>query len=78
MKPTLLVTIGMNNLVERRSGRMFEEVNFELQLLADEATLQNAEEIYNDMIDQMCAEHDMQMYACHSYDLDAEFYGKGN
>jgi len=54
---------------------MYEEVNFELQLLADEVKLQNEEEIYNDMIDQMCAEHDMQMYACYSYDLDAEFYG---
>jgi len=75
MNPTLLVIIGMNSLVERRSGRMYEEVNFELQLLADEVKLQNEEEIYNDMIDQMCAEHDMQMYACYSYDLDAEFYG---
>lgn len=50
-------------------------INAELQ---DVAFTQQQEEIdlqYEDFLDIMNAEHDMMMYACHSYDEDAIFYG---
>jgi hypothetical protein len=50
-------------------------INAELQTVA---FTQQQEEInlqYEDFLDTMNAEHDMMMYACHSYDEDAIFYG---
>ncbi len=50
-------------------------INAELQ---DVALTQQQEEIdltYQDFLDTMNAEHDMMMYASHSYDEDAIFYG---
>jgi uncharacterized membrane protein YcgQ (UPF0703/DUF1980 family) len=50
-------------------------INAELQ---DVAFTQQQEEIdltYQDFLDTMNAYHDMMMYASHSYDEDAIFYG---
>jgi uncharacterized membrane protein YcgQ (UPF0703/DUF1980 family) len=50
-------------------------INAELQ---DVAFTQQQEEInlqYEDFLDTMNAYHDMMMYASHSYDEDAIFYG---
>ena len=50
-------------------------INAELQ---DVAFMQQQEEIdltYQDFLDTMNAYHDMMMYASHSYDEDAIFYG---
>lgn len=50
-------------------------INAELRTVA---FMQQQEEIdltYQDFLDTMNAENDMMMYACHSYDEDAIFYG---
>lgn len=57
---------------------MIDDVNFELQILADEAKLEKIQEQYDEMVEEMMFNHNMETYASNSYDLDAEFYGKGN
>ena len=50
-------------------------INDELQTVA---FMQQEEQInltYLEFLDTMNAYHDMMMYACHSYDEDAIFYG---
>lgn len=51
------------------------QINAELQILAQEQLDLVVEDRYNDMMDELCAFHDMMMYASHSYDQDAEAYG---
>ena len=53
----------------------YDVINAELADLADIEREALVEAEYESFIDAMCAEHDMQMYACHSYDLDAIDYG---
>jgi len=33
-------------------------------------------ELEEESLDRMMAEHEQMLYACMSYDLDAEYYGK--
>ena len=51
-------------------------VNFLLQDLAAQSQEDAAELAYEEYLDAICAEHDAQMYAAHSYDLDAVAYGQ--
>lgn len=50
-------------------------INAELQTVAFMQQEEEIELTYQDFLDTMNAEHDMMMYACHSYDEDAIFYG---
>ena len=51
-------------------------VNVELAVLADIERLDRVEDQYDEMVEAMCSEHDMMMYACHSYDEDCVYYGE--
>ena len=53
-----------------------EDVNLELQLLADEAKIERVQMEYDLLMEEMMLGHEMQMYASHSYDLDAAFFGE--
>lgn len=50
-------------------------VNAELQTVAFMQQEEAIELTYQDFLDTMNAYHDMMMYASHSYDEDAIFYG---
>ena len=50
-------------------------INAELRTVAFMQQQEEIELTYQDFLDTMNAEHDMMMYACHSYDEDAIFYG---
>lgn len=58
----------------------FEDVN----ILCQEIAAENAEKRMNEYADeleenalyQMMAEHEQMLHACMSYDLDAEYYGE--
>ena len=45
-----------------------EEINKILQEFYFFLTQERVDEEYDTMIDMMCAEHDLMMYSCHSYD----------
>jgi uncharacterized membrane protein YcgQ (UPF0703/DUF1980 family) len=51
-------------------------INAELRTVAFMQQQEEIELTYQDFLDTMNAEHDMMMYACHSYDEDAIFYGE--
>lgn len=52
-----------------------DQINAELQDIAQTALDLEHESRYNDMLDEMFAYHDMMMYATYSYDADAVSYG---
>lgn len=43
--------------------------------IAAETLTEKITDEYEAMLDEMFAEHQAMMYAAHSWDLDAEFYG---
>ena len=51
-------------------------INAELRTVAFMQQQEEIELTYQDFLDTMNAYHDMMMYACHSYDEDAIFYGE--
>lgn len=53
-----------------------DELNIELQDLAEQERLALVEEEYEFFLDQLMAEHNMRMYEVHSYDNDAIYYGE--
>lgn len=56
---------------------MVNELCRELAEVAYEArAAEYLEMLREDELAAMAFEHDMQMYACHSYDLDAQYYGE--
>jgi uncharacterized membrane protein YcgQ (UPF0703/DUF1980 family) len=50
-------------------------INAELRTVAFMQQEEQIELTYQDFLDTMNAYHDMMMYASHSYDEDAIFYG---
>ena len=50
-------------------------INNELQTVAFMQQEEQIDLTYQDFLDTMNAYHDMMMYASHSYDEDAIFYG---
>ena len=54
---------------------MMNPVNFLLQELAEQSRQDDVDAAYDEYIDALCAEHEMQMYAAYSYDADAIAYG---
>ena len=54
---------------------MEEQINFELAEIAEREREEAIDLQYEEMVDALCAEHDMMMYAAHSYDNDAIYYG---
>lgn len=57
-----------------------EEANELCAEIAEENAAQRMaeylEELEEAALDRMMAEHEQMLYACMSYDLDAEYYGK--
>jgi len=52
-----------------------DELNTELQDLAEQEQLSLAEAEYESYMDRLMAEHNMRMYEANSYDEDAIYYG---
>lgn len=55
---------------------MIDAINTELQIIAEEEKQSLIEIQYEEFIDVMMAQYDLLMYACNSYDCDAEYYGE--
>ena len=53
-----------------------DELNLELQDIAEQERLDLIEADYESYMDRMMAEHNMRMYEAHSYDEDAIYYGE--
>lgn len=56
-----------------------DEVNEVCQEIAEENAAERMAEYLSELdeaaLDQMMAEHEQMLYACMSYDMDAEYYG---
>lgn len=52
-----------------------EQLNFELQCLADEERQAMIDIEYDAFMDEMYKMWELEQYASDSFDLDAEFYG---
>ena len=58
-----------NMMISMEKDYVEQQVNFELQELADAIREEIIDAQYEDLyIERMCAEHDAMTYACHSYD----------
>lgn len=55
-----------------------DQINAELQEAADQERLEQIEREYDEWEAEQQAYHHMMMYACHSYDNDAIFYGENS
>lgn len=53
-----------------------DKINQILDGIAADEIFAETEQQYEQFLDVLFAEYDMQMYAANSYDLDAEFYGE--
>lgn len=54
---------------------MFDNVNTELQLLAQQVYEDVVDILYEDYIDELLANEEMIRYASYSYDNDCQYYG---
>ena len=54
---------------------MIDNINAELQFLADEAYDAVVEAMFEDYIDEFMANEELMMYASNSYDCDCVYYG---
>jgi len=54
---------------------MFDEINKEINVMCEELKSMEIELLFNEDMDSLFAEYEMQQYASNSYDCDAEFYG---
>ena len=52
-----------------------DEINDLVKSIAEVTLTENVDEDYEDMLDEMFAEHNAMLYAASSYDLDAQAYG---
>lgn len=55
---------------------MINNINAELQLLAQESYEAAVQVMYEDYIDELLANEELLMYATNSYDCDCVYYGK--
>jgi hypothetical protein len=62
-------------MIDKGFYMTIDELNAELQDIAEQERLSLVEEEYESCMDRLMAEHEMLMYAAHSYDLDAIYYG---
>ena len=62
-------------MIDKGFYMTIDELNAELQDLAERERLSLAEAEYESYMDRLMAEHEMMMYAANSYDLDAIYYG---
>lgn len=58
------------------NAMVLDVINAELQVVALAQQEEELDLTYQEFLDTMSAEHEMMMYACHSYDEDAIFYGE--
>lgn len=54
---------------------MIDNINAELQLLAEEVYDAEIQAMYEDYIDEVLANEELLMYASNSYDCDCIYYG---
>ena len=52
-----------------------DEINDLARMIADVTMTEAIDKDYEDMLDEMFAEHNAMLYAANSYDLDAQAYG---
>ena len=52
-----------------------EEINMELKAISYGIYKSNVDMMYEEMVNEMCAEFEMMEYAARSYDEDAVIYG---
>ena len=52
-----------------------DEINDLVKSIAEVTLTENVDEDYENMLDEMFAEHNAMLYAANSYDLDAQAYG---
>ena len=62
-------------MIDKGFYMTIDELNAELQDIAEQERLSLVEEEYESCMDRLMAEHEMLMYAANSYDLDAIYYG---
>lgn len=53
-----------------------ERINEILNILSDDIFASEIDFQYSEMIDELMAEYNSQMYASNSYDMDAAYYGE--
>lgn len=53
-----------------------DEINDLAKMIADVTMTETIDKDYEDMLDEMFAEHNAMLYAANSYDLDAQAYGE--
>lgn len=53
-----------------------DEINDLAKMIANVTLTEAIDEDYEDMLDEMFAEHNAMLYAANSYDLDAQAYGE--
>ena len=53
-----------------------DEINDLARMIADVTLTEVIDKDYEDMLDEMFAEHNAMLYAANSYDLDAQAYGE--
>ena len=53
-----------------------DEINDLAKMIAEVTLTETIDAEYEDMLDEMFAEHNAMLYAAHSYDLDAQAYGE--
>ncbi len=62
-------------MIDKGFYMTIDELNAELQEIAEQERLDQIEADYESYMDNMMAEHNMRMYEAHSYDEDAIYYG---
>lgn len=63
-------------MIDKGFYMTIDELNAELQDLAEQERLSLVEAEYESYMDRLMAEHNMRMYEAHSYDEDAIYYGE--
>ena len=62
-------------MIDKGFYMTIDELNTELQDLAEQEQVSLAEAEYESYMDRLMAEHNMRMYEANSYDEDAIYYG---
>ena len=63
-------------MIDKGFYMTIDELNAELQDLAEQERLSLVEAEYESYMDRLMAEHNMRMYEANSYDEDAIYYGE--
>jgi hypothetical protein len=63
-------------MIDKGFYMTIDELNAELQDLAEQERLSLVDAEYESYMDRLMAEHNMRMYEANSYDEDAIYYGE--